>query len=131
MIVSYLIAGLISDYSDEISQLRGSLITQLRSLDKFNRVVSNSSIEPSELELRVKILKMKKVGKGKRLFLGALAGQATLNAHVEIIAAREGKLISSFDIEGKSSGGTSFSGTTKDAIEKAVEQIVFYIQSNI
>jgi hypothetical protein len=50
---------------------------------------------------------------------------------VELIDLKMGKTIGAFKVEGKSSGGTIFAGTTPQAIERAVEQIVDFVQKSM
>lgn len=115
----------------EIFQLESLIIAKLREKGIFEKVISgNTSPDaPADLKLDGKIVELKKVNAGMRVMLGAFAGQGRVLVDVALIEQKSGDGIAKFMAEGKSSGGTIFAGTTEQAIERAAEQIVGFIQA--
>ena len=64
-----------------------------------------------------------------RAMLGAFAGQSRMLVNVALIEQKSGDGIAKFMVEGKSSGGTIFTGTTEQTIGRATEQIVEFVQA--
>ena len=99
------------------------MVDQLTKKAVFRAVVDKTG---ADYLVRVKITSLKDVGSTERLMLGALAGRASISADVEVYD-RTGAFIGGMTAEGKSSGGTIFAGTTKEAIELAAGQIANYL----
>lgn len=118
--------------SDQVVKL-GNLIQQkLREKNLFERIYLASSApeETADLQLEVKILKMREVSATTRILFGAFAGRSKLLADVRLVDIKTGSEIGAFQAEGKSSGGTIFAGTTDQAIERVAEQIADFVQKN-
>jgi hypothetical protein len=85
--------------------------------------------QDAELVLTATLTDIRKVPRAARLIGGALAGQASVDADVVLRDAR-GAELGRFHVTGKSSGGTIFAGTTDQALERAAEQVVAFIEQN-
>lgn len=121
----------LSDSSEEVGQLEKLVIDKLREQNKFEVITQSSSSGGSELQLNLKLVQLVKVSTSRRLMLGAGAGRALASIIGELIDAKTGKSVGKFEIEGQSSEGSIFAGTTSQAIERASEQIIEHIQKNI
>ena len=119
--------------SEEIVQLETMTITKLREKGLFDKVIAGSSSPdaPTDLRLNARIVELKRVSSGARVMVGAFAGRAGIDIDVELTDMRTGKGIGTFMAQGRSSGGTVFAGTTPQAVERAVEQIVEFIQNSM
>lgn len=125
-----------SDYSgsEELTTLvEGLVIGKLRKKNLFEEVISGRSIskEKVDLQLKVSFADIKRVSGESRAWLGALAGRASLVTYVELINASSKELLASANIEGKSSGGSVFAGTTHQAAGKLADTIVDFVCKNI
>ncbi len=119
--------------SEEIAQLETVTITKLREKGLFGKVIPGSSSPdaPADLRLNAKIIQLKRVSPGARVMVGAMAGRAGIDVEGELFDLKESKNIGTFVAQGRSSGGTAFAGTTPQAVERAAEQIVEFIQKNM
>jgi len=119
--------------SEEIVQLESMTIAKLREKGLFDKVISGSSSPDAQADLRLnaKIIQLKRVSSGARVMVGAMAGRAGIDVEVELFDLKESKSIGTFIAQGRSSGGTVFAGTTPQAVERAAEQIVEFIQKNM
>jgi len=118
---------------EEVIQLESMTIVKLKEKGLFEKVVAGSASPDASTDLRLnaKIVELRKVSAGSRAMWGAFSGRAGIVIDVGLIDMKTGKPIGAFKAEGKSSGGTVFAGTTSQAIERAVEQIVKFIQKNM
>lgn len=121
----------VPECSREIKELEMQTLLKIREINHFKEILNNPSISDSDLELKANIVKIRKISQGSRLLLGALAGQSGIIVNAELIDKSNQKKLCEFSVEGKSSGGTVFAGTTSQAIERAAEQIALYIKDNI
>lgn len=62
--------------------------------------------------------------------LGGLAGRGSITVNADLVDGKTGKKLGSFTSEGKTSGGTVFSGTTEQALRRAAEQVVGFVKQN-
>ena len=85
----------------------------------------------AELSLNVTILDIRYVSSTARGWVGGLAGQAGVSTIAEIVNLKSNTTISKFEVVGKSSGGTMFSGNTKQAIEYTAKEISEFIYDNM
>jgi hypothetical protein len=113
----------VEDSADEAKSFKEILTSELKKKNKWEVLDGNTQCQ---LELSAMITDLNKVGGASRIFLGALAGRASVDVDVMVKDAN-GKVISKFSVNGKSSGGTIFAGTTNQALEKAAEQIVAFM----
>jgi hypothetical protein len=113
------------DISGEISDLELELVQQIRGLGAVKQVsLGGMPPEPEgALLIEVSIRQIRKVSRAKRLFLGEMAGRASMTAGVEFIDGKTGAVLGRYEVVGKS-GNTEFSGGTGDAVEKTAEAIV-------
>ena len=123
----------VSGSSEEMVQLESMTIAKLREKGLFDKVISGSSSPDAQADLRLdaKIIQLKRVSSGARVMVGAMAGRAGIDVEVELFDLKESKSIGTFVAQGRSSGGTVFAGTTPQAVERAAEQIVEFIQKNM
>ena len=118
--------------TQEAIQLESMIITKLTKEMLFKNIIAGSSSNTSaELHLSVKVIRVKKVSRSERLVLGAMIGRAGIFVDVELTDLKTGRKIGAFTATGKSSGGTIFAGTTKQAVEYAAKKIVEFVQLNI
>lgn len=119
--------------SEEIVQLESMTVAKLREKVLFDKVFSGSSSPDAQADLRLnaKIIQLKRVSPGARAMVGAMAGRAGVDVEVELFDLKESKSMGTFIAQGRSSGGTVFAGTTPQAVERAAEQIVEFIQKNM
>ena len=85
----------------------------------FEIVRNNGSTAPVMLQLT--ITGGREVDQISRIGLGAFAGTARLDVHVEVLAG--GRTTDTFDVHAKSSSGTIFAGTTDQAVSIIADQI--------
>jgi hypothetical protein len=119
--------------SEEILQLESMTIAKLREKGLFDKIVSGASSPDAQADLRLnaKIIQLKRVSSGARVMVGAMAGRAGIDVEVELVDVKESRNIGTFVAQGRSSGGSVFAGTTPQAVERAAEQIVEFIQKNM
>jgi hypothetical protein len=127
------VSSQVSESSEEMVQLESVTIAKLRGKGLFDKVISGSSSLDAKADLRLnaKITQLKRVTSGARVMVGAMAGRAGIDVEVELFDLKESKSIGTFIAQGRSSGGTVFAGTTPQAVERAAEQIVEFIQKNM
>lgn len=113
----------VEDSEKEVQAFKAILISELKKKNKWE-VVDGSP--QNQLELSATITNLNKVGGASRILLGALAGQASVDVSV-VLKDTKGNVVSQFSVNGKSSGGTIFAGGTEQALEKAAEQIVAFL----
>jgi hypothetical protein len=75
-----------------------------------------------DASLTITIIELTRVTRGARIAVGAMAGQASVEADVVMTDAR-GAVVARFHVKGKSSGGSVFAGTTDDALDNAAREI--------
>jgi hypothetical protein len=127
------VSSQVSGSSEEMVQLETLTIAKLREKRLFDKVISGSSSPDAQadLQLNARIIQLKRVSSGARVMVGAMAGRAGIDVEVELLDLKGSKSIGTFIAQGRSSGGTVFAGTTPQAVERAVEQIVEFIQKNM
>jgi hypothetical protein len=119
--------------SEEAVQLETMTIVKLQEKGLFDKLISGSSSPNAQADLRLnaKIVRLKRVTSEARMWVGGAAGRAGIDVEVELFDSKEGKNIGAFVAQGRSSGGSVAAGTTPQAVERAVEQIVEFIQKNM
>jgi len=119
----------VGDVDEVLVQLENSITGKIRDMRLFESVypTSISSAKGADLKLTVTVTNIRKVGSTARALLGALAGQGTLEANVELTDVQRGDLIARAKAEGKTSGGTVWSGATPQAVERVAEQVVDFV----
>lgn len=119
----------------EKTKLESMLVSTLRQNRKFEKVIAGSVADAEEvsvdLHVNVTILKLRRVNSGDRVMVGALAGRAKLVCDVELVNAADSTKIGAFRAQGKSSGGSVFAKGTDQAIRRAAEKIIEYINKNL
>ena len=115
----------VEDSEKETQTFKNILISELKKKNKWELVDGSTQ---TQINLTATITNLNKVSTAGRLFAGALAGRASVDVDVMLKDAK-GNMISQFSVNGKSSGGTIFAGTTDQALEKAGEQIAAFMEN--
>ena len=115
----------VEDSEKEAKTFREILTSELKKRNKMEVIDGN---QQTQLNLSATITNLNKVGGASRIFLGALAGQASVDVDV-VLKDAKGNVVSQFAVNGKSSGGTIFAGTTDQALEKAAAQIAAFMEN--
>lgn len=115
-----------------MAQLEARIVAKLREKQILEKVYSHVAAGDSkpDLDLFIVITSVRDVTSFDRVMWGAMAGQATTKATVAVRNRASGELIGSGDIEGKSSGGSVFAGTTTEAVDRVADEVVKLIESN-
>jgi Domain of unknown function (DUF4410) len=102
------------------------IVSDLRASGVFSEVDGGpASIGASNgIKIKVVIREINKISQGQREWAGALAGRARILAEATVSDLSSGRLIETFEAAGVSSGGSNYSGTTDEAIQRAAEQVV-------
>jgi hypothetical protein len=114
------------DRQGEVKELKEKIVQKL-----VEKGLNERINEHGDLKIDVKIIDVSGVSTAGRLMFGALAGRATVKATVDLNDTKENKKVGSFVVEGKSSGGSIFAGTTSQALEMAAEQIADYVAKKV
>jgi len=127
------VSSLILGAEEEITKVESMLVTTLRQSENFEKIIGGSVApdEITDLQLNVKIVKVKKVGSGARAMLGIFDGRAHIVCDVELIDSKDSKKIGAVKAEGKSSGGSVFAKGTDQAIKRATEKIIEFIHQSM
>lgn len=113
-------------------QLENRIIAKLRARRAFEKIYSQAETDShSDLQIILILTKVRDVDNFDRVMWGALAGQAKTEATLELREQATGNLIGSGKIEGKSSNGTVFSGTTTEAVDRVADQVVNLVEQNL
>jgi len=127
-------------FSEAKNQLETLLISELRKNNFFEKVISttSSASATADLQLSITIIDLYKVTRSNRLFWGYIIGgcfggpgSAKIRVTVNLFEPGTKKIISEFEVVGRSSRHSTFAGTTKQAIKVAVNQIVENIRPNL
>jgi hypothetical protein len=116
----------VTNANAQIKLLNAMIISGLQQSGKFGRV-SGNKIETSAasgIKIIADVKEFYGVSDSARMLIGGLAGRARVLIQVTVSDMKSGNQIETFEAEGKSSGGTAFSGTTDQAVERAAEQVV-------
>jgi len=111
-------------YPDVVENNKERAMLQKLILEKIRAADPLKISDKGKLKLDVTITEIKKVNQTERVLLGALAGKARIKAVVNVSASDSGKMINQFEVEGTSSGGSIFAGTTEQAVDMTAEFIV-------
>jgi hypothetical protein len=115
-----------------LEQLQIRTIVKLREAKAFEKIYSQAETDShSDLRITVIITNVRDVDNFNRVMWGAFAGQAKTEATIEFNEQATGKLIGSGKIEGKSSNGTIFSGTTPEAVDRVADEVVKIVEENL
>lgn len=127
--VSVKVITLLTNCQEEIEKIEKTLIEKLQETNIFKEIQNNT--QKADLIIEINIEELAKVTKAERFWYGALAGRAKVAGKVKLLEGSSGKVLGSFYLESESSGGTIFAGTTEQAIDNFVKQIISYIQEKI
>lgn len=109
-----------------VMQIEGAILSGLRNQGKYSRV-SSGNVTDTELKTTVIITKIRDVDTSDRVMWGALAGQGKIYADVELSELKSGKVLAKGSVEGKTSGGSIFAGTTPQAAARVAEEVLKFI----
>jgi hypothetical protein len=113
-------------------QLESRIIAKLRERKAFEKIYpAAANDQPSELHILVIITAVRDIDNYTRVMWGAFAGQANTQVTVELREKASGKLLGSAEIEGKSSGGSVFAGTTTEAVDRVADQVIQLVTENL
>jgi len=109
-----------------VMQIEGAILSALKNQGKFLKVSSSviGNAADTELKVAVTITEVEDVDTFNRVMLGAFAGQGKVHADLELTESQSGKILAKGSIEGKTSGGSIFAGTTPEAAERVAEEVV-------
>lgn len=109
-----------------VMQIEGAILAALKNQGKFSKVSSSIIVNATDMVLKitVTITEVRDVNTFDRVMLGALAGQGKMYADVELAESPSGKILAKGLIEGKTSGGSIFAGTTPEAADRVAEEVV-------
>jgi len=110
-----------------VQEVRTTLATNLNSRRVFGR--AGWFLDNSDYTIKVEIIGGKSVSEDSRIAFGGLAGRARIKLRVNLFETGSDQPLGVVEVDGNSSGGTMFAGTNDDAIENAVLEIVFWLQS--
>lgn len=114
-------------FQELIPAVEFALVSNLNMRGTFK--LSQANLESSDFILEVEILDAKRVSTGSRAALGMLAGKARITLRAKFFESGNDQPLGIVEVEGKSSSGTIFSGTTDEAIQKAVQEITQWIRA--
>ena len=109
-----------------VDELKNQIIADLNKEKLFKILDANG-----ELKLNIEITKIKQVSGAARILLGALAGRAKVYAKCEIVDSKTNEVLRKFEVDGESSGGSIFAGTTNQAIKEISKSVINYIKGNM
>lgn len=115
--------------SEEATQeLEGAIVEQLRQRRAFERVYSGIAAPDRRADVSVdaRVVQFTGVSELARGLVGAFAGQAVIVADVEL-RGTDGEVLGAAKVEGRSSAGTAFAGTTMQAVQRAAEQVADFV----
>ncbi|HOP62994.1 MAG TPA: DUF4410 domain-containing protein [Spirochaetota bacterium] len=112
------------EYPDIVEDRKERAMLEKLIIEKIRAASPLKISDKGELKLDVTITEIKKINQTERVLLGALAGKARVKAIVNLSTLDSGKMISQFEVEGTSSGGSIFAGTTEQAVDMTAEYIV-------
>jgi len=110
-------------------EIEAGLLQKLRGTAGFPKVERFIDLSrPDRLILRVSLQELTEVSGGKRFMMGAAAGRAEIVADVELIDERTGAVLSSAEVQAETGSHSIMAGTTHQAVDKVVDEIVDLIQ---
>ena len=113
---------------EEANLFSRRLVQRLDETNQFSEVnLQQNTARTANLLVQCDIVAIRRVHINKRKIGGGLVGRASIDVHVRLISPLFGSIVGEVTVKGLSSGGTAFSGTTEDAMEKATEAIVDYV----
>jgi len=126
------VSSTVVDASEEIVQLEGMTVEQLRKKRLFASILAGSKLSSKngEINLNLTISSLKKVTSFQRKMYGPAAGRAFIIVEGQVQEVKSKKTVGEFRVQGESSSGSALAGTTGQAIERAVEQIILFLQGS-
>lgn len=133
-------SGVEEDVEKERSYLEEQIARELTALAVFNEVLHGKAEESvgeetlretagKALLIKISITGINKVGSGKRMWLGAFAGNAFIEADVSFTDAASGEIVGRYRVRGES-GGTGISGSTVTAADKVAVAVAELVSEN-
>ena len=133
-------SGVQEDVEEERSYLEEKVARELTALAVFSEVLHGKAEESvgeetlrgtagKALLVKISITGINKVSSGKRVWLGAFAGNAFIEADVSFMDAASGKIVGRYRVRGES-GGTGISGSTVTAADKVALAVAELVSEN-
>ena len=119
-------------FAEFLVQLESRIIADLRSTNTFKKIYSNAADadNAAELGILVVVSDVRDVDNFNRIMWGAMAGQARTRALVEVRNRKTNEVLGAAEVEGLSSGGSVFAGTTSQAVDRVADEVVKVIVQN-
>ncbi len=114
----------------EVDALGFALAQKLRASGRFTSVTvrrDGADGKEDDLLIQYEVTGIKRVSSEMRALFGAFMGRGWIQAHVRLRRGDDGTTLGEADIEGFSSGGTAFAGTTGQAIDKAADAMADFV----
>jgi hypothetical protein len=120
------------DISDELFKFDEIAAKKLTKANLFKQVTIGTCDSNCERTLNVKmtVTFIKKVSGTARFFLGAFAGEASLEANATITDAATKKVLGTYELRG-TSGKSGMSGDTKSALQHAATALVKMLEEKL
>lgn len=117
--------------SSEEGAVQDAIIQKLNATGRFNQIEATGKDSKSKtgngLLVEVKIIGIKRVDRGMRTSTAAFAGRGWIQLLVRLIDDNSRQVLGEAMIEGFSSSGSIFAGTTEDAIREAAAKVVEFV----
>ena len=109
-------------------EIEGAIVEHLRRRNTFERVYSSFSRQgrPVDVTLEANVTRFQGVSDVARNYAGAFAGQAVIVADL-VLKSSTGETLAAATVEGKSSAGSAFAGTTQQAIQLVAERAALFV----
>lgn len=106
-----------------VMMIESVILSSLSNQGKYSRITSGN-VADTELKTSVVITKIRDVDTFDRVMLGAFAGQGKVFADVELTEMKSGRVLAKGSVEGTTSGGSIFAGTTPQAAERVANEVI-------
>jgi hypothetical protein len=113
----------------EVDALAFAVARRLRESGRFAEVEVRREGDAAidDVILLCEVTDIKRVTSEMRVMLGALVGRGWIRTHVRLRRHGSSTVLADADVEGFSSGGSVFAGTTGQAIEEAAKTIADFV----
>jgi hypothetical protein len=117
------------EIADEIEV---GLLQKLKRSGAFPEVESyaKSMNYGDRLILRVSLEEVNEVSGGQRFMMGAFAGRAEVAADLELVDERTAAVLSRAEVQAETGSHSIMAGTTHQAVDKVVDEIVAFIREH-
>ena len=119
--------------ADELkNKLQAETKFKIYNLSLFEKVVDTEPVQAGDREVMLKgrITFMKRVTEATRIMFGAMAGRSGVAITVQMVDPATQSVLGEADIQGTSSGGSVFAGTTEEAFGNTTQQIADFVKKH-